>query len=314
MGILLDIVIPVFGLVGFGYAATFTRQFDERAARGLAVFVFQFALPVMLFRNMAVAELPQSAGAGLLLAYYAGTALVLATAILAARLLPGAVPGRAAILGFGSAYGNTVLLGIPLAITALGPEAGPPLYLIIAFHGMSFFTVITVLLELSRGTRENLRGLPLRTLKGLATNVILVSIVSGLLWQLLAGSLPPVIDRWAELIGRAALPCALFSMGASLRSYRIAGALGPALYVVLAKLVVHPLVVALFVLVLVPLPPLWAQVAIISAALPVGVNVYLFAGRYGVGEAETATAILLSTLLGVVSLSVVLALLGLGTR
>lgn len=312
MGILIDIVIPIFGLVAFGYAATFTRQFDAAAGRGLAIFVFQFALPVMLFRNMALAELPRTAGAGLLLAYYAATALLLALAMGAARLLPGAVPGRAIILGFGSAYGNTVLLGIPLALTALGPEAGPPLYLVIAFHGMSFFTVVTVLLELSRGTRENLRGLPLRILKGLITNVILVAIVGGLLWQLTGSPLPAAVDRWAELVGRAALPCALFSMGASLRSYRIAGALAPALFVVVAKLVVHPLLMALFVLVLVPLPPLWAKVAILSAALPVGVNVYLFAGRYSVGEAETATAILLSTFLGVVTLSVALALLGAG--
>lgn len=309
MDILLDIVIPVFGLVGFGYAATFTRQFDERAAQGLAVFVFQFALPVMLFRNMASAELPESAGAGLLLAYYAGTALMLALTMLVARLLPGALPGRAVIIGFGATFGNTVLLGIPLALTALGPEAGPPIYLIIAFHGLSFFTVVTVLLELSRGTRENLRGLPLRTLKGLLTNVILVSIVGGLLWQLLAGPLPGVVDRWAELVGRAALPCALFSMGASLRSYRIAGALWPAMLTVTVKLVAHPLLVALLALLVLDVPPLWAKVAILTAALPVGVNVYLFAGRYGVGEAETATAILLSTLLGVTTLSVVLALL-----
>ena len=59
-------------------------------------------------------------------------------------------------------------------------------------------------------------------------------------------------------------------------------------------------------------PALWAKVAILIAALPVGVNTYLFAVRYDAGQAESASAILLSSLLSVVTVSLVLYWLGPG--
>ena len=59
-------------------------------------------------------------------------------------------------------------------------------------------------------------------------------------------------------------------------------------------------------------PPLWAKVVILLAALPVGVNVYVFATRYEAGQAESAAAIVLSNLLSVVTLPLVLLWLGAG--
>jgi hypothetical protein len=75
-------------------------------------------------------------------------------------------------------------------------------------------------------------------------------------------------------------------MGASLRAYRIAGALQPALVMVALKLVVCPLAVWALATLVFEMPPLWAKVAIVLAAMPVGVNVYLFAARYDAGQAE----------------------------
>jgi predicted permease len=55
--------------MAFGYGATFTRVFDEAAARALAAFVFYFAIPIMLFRNMASATLPDQIPWGDLVSY-----------------------------------------------------------------------------------------------------------------------------------------------------------------------------------------------------------------------------------------------------
>jgi len=59
-------------------------------------------------------------------------------------------------------------------------------------------------------------------------------------------------------------------------------------------------------------PPLWAKVAILLAALPVGVNVYVFATRYDAGQAESAAAIVISNILSVVTLPLLLYWLGVG--
>ena len=106
------------------------------------------------------------------------------------------------------------------------------------------------------------------------------------------------------------MPCALFSVGASLRAYRLKGALAPAALMVILKLGLHPLIVWALASFVFAVPLLWAKVAIVLAALPVGVNVYLFAVRYDAGQAESASAILLSSVLSVATLAVVLLWLG----
>lgn len=301
---ILDIILPVFGIVTLGYLATYTQIFDRQAARGLSVFVFQFAMPVMLFLNMAKAELPTLDALALPAAYYGGSAII----YLLGMALGRPPFDRRTIIGFGGAYSNNVLLGIPLVAQAFGEAGLLPLFVIIAGHAPLFFTGTTVLLEIGQGGGTSLRALPWRILRSLVTNVILIAILAGLAWNIAGLPLPGAMTGFAELLARAALPGALFSMGASLRDYRIIGALGPATLMVAIKLVVHPALIALLVLYVVDVPPLWAAVAIIAASLPVGINVYLFAGRFGVGEAESATAILLSNLISIVTVSITLAL------
>jgi malonate transporter and related proteins len=112
----------------------------------------------------------------------------------------------------------------------------------------------------------------------------------------------------AALLGEAALPAALFAMGASLASYQIRGALGLALGLVGLKTVLQPLVVWLLVDHVLRIASPWSDTAILLAAMPTGINAYLFATRYRTGEAEAATAILLSTALSLVPVSIILAL------
>ena len=55
--------------------------------------------------------------------------------------------------------------------------------------------------------------------------------------------------------------------------------------------------------------PLWRDVAVVMAALPVGINVYLFADRYEAGAPAAATSMLLSTFLSFGTIATVLTLL-----
>ena len=304
--IVLDVILPVFGLLAFGYAATFTRVFGEAAASALASFVFYFAIPVLLFRSMATTALPDEIAWGYLGAFYGGTALAFALGFGVARWAFGGPFERQAIIGFGAAFGNSVLLGVPVVLTGLGEAASLPLFLLLAFHSTLLFTTITLVLETGGAGRERLQHVPAKALGGLARNPILWGLAGGIAFNLLDLTLPAALARWTELVSGAAVPCALFSMGASLRAYRIAGALQPALVMVALKLVVCPLAVWALATWVFDLPPLWAKVAIVLAAMPVGVNVYLFGVRYQAGEAESATAILLSSILSVGTLSAVL--------
>jgi hypothetical protein len=186
------------------------------------------------------------------------------------------------------------------------------MFLIISFHSLVFFTLTTVLVETARGASAGLRRVPREVVRGVVTNPILVALLLGVGTNRAGLPLPPVFEGFAELIGAAAVPCALFATGAALREFRVRGALPAVAAVVALKGVAHPLIVCAFALWVFQLPPVFAAVAIVLAAMPVGVNPYLFATRYRAAEAECATAIAVSTPVSMVTVTAALLLLGFG--
>ena len=115
--------------------------------------------------------------AGYLLSYYAGVAVVWAIGMTVGRLAFGADPDRSTIHGMGAAFGNTVLLGIPLVLASFGDAASLPLYLLLAFQSTIMYTAVTVLLEVARGGAADLRHLLLNAARSLAANPILIGLV-----------------------------------------------------------------------------------------------------------------------------------------
>jgi predicted permease len=307
-----DVILPIFAVIALGYAATFTSVFDAASGRGLSRFVFFFAIPLMLFEKVATTE-PVEGGAWALLAtFYVATGTVFTAGALAARSAFGRRGDEAVLMGFAGSYGNTVMIGIPVVLTVLGPQAAFPLFLVISFHSLVFFTLTTVLVEVVRGASAGLHRVPREVARGVVTNPILVALVLGVAANRAGLPLPSVFEGFAELIGAAAVPCALFATGAALREFRVRGALPIVAVLVVLKGVVHPLMVYTLATHVFALPPLFAAVAIVLATMPVGVNPYLFATRYAAAEAECATAIAVSTPLAVVTVTAALLVLGLG--
>ena len=309
----LILILPLFLLIAAGYAATFTKVFDAAAGRALSAFVFYFAIPIMLFRSVALADPPDGQSGLVLLAVYYGAMLaILGLGALAARRLFGADGPEASLLGFSGAYGNTVMIGIPVVLTVWGDAASFPLFLIISFHSLVMFTTITLLVELSRGADGNPRALPRQLVTGVLANPIIIGLVLGVVVNRLEAGLPPVVDDFTALVGQAAIPCALFATGAALRQFSIRGALPRASLVVAVKGIVHPLLVWVLCVPVLGLDPLWTAVAVVLAATPVGVNAYLFATRFGTAEAATATAVAASTPLAIFTITAALWALGAG--
>jgi len=78
-----EIAAPVFGLAALGYLATRTGTFSEQSAEGLARFVFDWLVPVFLFRVFSTHTLPDAFPWRLLAGFY-GPALLVYCSILAA--------------------------------------------------------------------------------------------------------------------------------------------------------------------------------------------------------------------------------------
>ncbi|MBA4742959.1 MAG: AEC family transporter [Azoarcus sp.] len=306
MDIIFGIILPIFGTLGIGYAAARFGVFDEAANRGLSVFVFNFAIPLMLFRSIAQTELPDALPWGYLLSYFVGAFATMGLAMVAGRTLFARRLDELAVMGMGASYSNTAMLGIPLVVTAYGPTAALPLFVLIACHSLILLPPTTIIIEAARGAQQSIGKLMLTLLRGVATTPLIWGLSAGLMFAISGAAVPDAVDSIAGGIGAAAAPCALFALGASLTRYRLGGNLREPLVIVALKTLVHPLLVWLLATQVFDIPELWVVVAVTLAALPAGVTPYLFAQRYQVVQASTASTVFLSTLFSVASLSALL--------
>jgi len=76
---------------------------------------------------------------------------------------------------------------------------------------------------------------------------------------------------------------------------------------VLMKIIIHPMLVWLLAVIVFGLTDvIWIQVIVILAALPTGVNPFLFASRYNAGQMLSSGAVFISTFISIFTLSALL--------
>lgn len=296
--------LPFFALIGLGYWAGRTRFFSEEATAYLTKFVFYFALSAMIFRFAANLELSDVWNSQLILGYLWGTAFVygIATGVAFLRRLS---VEEAAIEAQCAAIGNIGFLGIPMLSLLMGDAAVGVIMILLAVDLVVFSSLIVILITGSRDGRMSFAIL--RTVGGgLIRNPMIMAIVLGFTWSSLALPIPDPMNEFLAILGAAATPGALFAIGASLAS-KSAERLAVAGWLSFAKLVLHPVFVAIGILYLFPVDPYTAAVAISASALPVAGNVYILAQHYGVAPQRVSASILVSTAISIVTVTAVIA-------
>ncbi|MCF8179383.1 MAG: AEC family transporter [Sulfuritalea sp.] len=297
---------PLFALVGLGYVLIRGAHWPKSVADALNRFVFQVALPVMLFRMMSdLSNLPPVDSR--VLAAYFGSCLIV---FFIGRLLGWRVfrlDGVAqSIFGMGGVFSNIVLLGIPLAKLALGDASMPSVALVVVFNAMILWTVVTVSVEWARHGELSLRGIG-KMIWGVATNPIVASIVGGTLYGTAGLGIPAMIDAPLAMVAHAAAPMALIALGMSLGEYGIRANWQQSAAICALKLLLQPLVVWLLAH-LFGLPPVETAAVVMLASLPVGANVYLMSRQFGALEAPVAASMVISAAISAVSTPLILTL------
>lgn len=310
----IEISAPVFGLSAIGYFATRGGWFSEQAADGLGRFVFNWATPFLLIRVFSSQELPQQFPWALLLSFYIPVAFV----YLLGFAIAGGIFGRDAmarvIFGLSSSYGNTVLLGLPLILLAYDGTVAVQFLILISVHSLLLLTVSAILLEYLRQTQSTHAGFYWNLAKGLFSHPVLLGVMLGLALNFLGLDLPGPLDQIARYMQQAVPACALFALGASLARYRIAGRLAETWVVTGLKNLLLPLAVWLCADLVFGLDAPALIAAVVMAALPCGVHIFLFAERYGAAQRLATTSVFLSTVVSVGTLTAILAWLNALTR
>ena len=298
--------LPFFALIGLGYWACRTRFFTEEAAAYLTKFVFYFALSAMLFRFAASLPITEVFDTQFVLAYLVGSLTVYCIATVVAFIRKIGVE-EAAVEAQCAVIGNTGFLGVPMLVVLLGEAAAGPVLMVLAIDLIVFSSLIVILIIGSRDGRMSI-GI-LRTVGiGLFKNPMIVSMALGLLCSGFAVPIPGPVNEFLAILGAAATPGALFAIGASLAS-KSAERVSVAIWLSFAKLILHPVAVAIAALLIFDVDPFAAAVMISAAALPVAGNVYILAQHYGVAPQRVSASILISTIVSVVTVTAVIAIL-----
>jgi malonate transporter and related proteins len=294
MTAILSVILPVFLVLGAGYAAAKRGLLSEPAIDGLMKFAQGIAVPCLLFRAISTLDLGAHLDLALLGSFYGGALAGFATGLFGARFLFSRPWEDAVAIGFVGLFSNSLLLGLPITERAFGADALAANYAIIAFHAPFCYLVGISTMELVRAGGAPLARLPAQIGRAMAGNALVIGIALGFVVNLAAIPLPLVVTDALDLIGRAGLPTALFGLGGVLARYRPEGDWPTILFIVAVSLVVHPVVV-------------WTigtasglsqdafRSAVITAAMAPGVNAYLFADMYGRARRVAASAVLVGT-------------------
>jgi predicted permease len=223
------------------------------------------------------------------------------------RATSGALPAVApSVHAITATFGNTVQIGIPMALALFG-EAGLGIHMmIVSVHALTLLTVATTLAELDLA-RAHVRdpakpaGLALastlgRTARNTVIHPVVLPVLAGMAWNATGLGLPTVVDEVLAMLGSAVVPLCLVLIGMSLAYYGLQGRLKGATWLSLLKLVVAPVLVLVIARWGFGLQGLALSVVVMVAALPAGSNAQMFSQRYRAHEPEVTGALVLSTL------------------
>jgi malonate transporter len=287
--------LPLFATVLVGYAIARIPGWRTSWSRLCGKLVFGVALPALLFQTMSDRNLMTPRDHRLLYAFFGGCLLV----FIVGRLIAYAafrLDGTAqAVFALGGIFSNNVMLGVPLARIALGPEAVPACALVIVFNSLLLWSLVSISVEWSRHGAISLAGFG-KTALSVLTNPIVAAILLGSLFGATGWTMPSVLAFGLNALARSASPAALLALGMSLIEYGLGRGWQRSLVICGLKLIVQPAVVWGLAHAI-GLPALETRAVVLLASMSVGVNVYLMAVQFDTQRPEVAGSLVLSTAL-----------------
>jgi hypothetical protein len=304
MSFVIMTVAPVFGIILLGLIAGKSGYLPDGAQRPIIEFVFRIAIPALLFRTMA--EAPPAAASPFALwgAFFGAIAITWALSTLVTGLVLRRPAGETAPLALATCFGNLVLLGLPMALTAFGPAAATPIVIIFLLELPLMWFAAVLHLTLAEGMAAGMLGRAIVKMGlDLLKNPIVLALIFGALWRETGLGIHPMPRRILELLGQAAAPGSLIALGLSLASFRMSGQLSTVLSIVVLKLIVLPVVAWELAFKVFDLPPMWAAVVVLFCAMPTGAVAYLFATEHKRAIEQVSAIIAVSVALSVLTIS-----------
>ncbi len=301
-----NVVFPIFALIFAGYICRKRNILSINAASELNRFVIYLGLPALIFNTVSNLTLAYFANVQFISIFGIGVVAVFGLTAWV-RHRQGMDAGNIIIDSLGASYPNVGFVGLPLCLLAFGHDSVPPAVISMIMTACLLFAIAIVLLETFLHKQKHLRHTLRSVASSLIRNPIMVAPILGGIVAASGYTLPGSVSQFFTLLGGAATPCALISLGLFLALPLQPVKNGGVGLLVLFKLILQPAITALFAYWIWPLPKLWADSALLLSALPIGTGPFMLAELYRREAAAMSRAILFSTLGSLVTISAILA-------
>ncbi|MEZ5537465.1 MAG: AEC family transporter [Thiolinea sp.] len=303
----LNLSLPLFGLVLLGWLAAKWKKIPESGLAWMQFYIIYVALPALFFQILRATPIEQLTN----FTYIAGTTGttlgIFALAFIIGRVLQKNKTTVATMQAVAGSYSNIGYMGPALTLPALGEAAVVPTALILCFDNAMLFTLVPILMAM--GMDDNQEGILKVLYKRVLLHPFILATIAGISAAYIQLEIPQALDQILTNLKNSAAPGALFTMGvviahqkASLKSMDIG-------ILLLIKMIVHPLLVY-FVLQWIGITdPVWIQTAVLMAALPPALNVFVLAQHYGVYVQRSSSIVLLGTLIAAITVTALLYIL-----
>jgi malonate transporter len=303
---ILNLALPYFGLIFIGFACGKFKALPEGGLAWMNFFLLYISLPALFFRILAKTPFEELNNLPFVIATTTATALAFTLSAMVGRLFGRLSLREATITGLAGGYGNIGYMGPGLALATLGAKAAVPVALIFCFDNILLFSLAPLLMAIADGKKQRLGTTILSVIKQIVLHPLIVAAYCGTIVAALHIHPPVAIDNTLQFLQGAAAPVALFALGVTvaLRPLkRIPWEVGG---VIVVKLLLHPLIVFGLLMPLGPFVPEWSATAILMASLPTALNVFVIARQYESWVESASAAVLLGTIVSVVTLTTVM--------
>lgn len=298
----LNLALPYFGLIFLGYFFGRLKNIRESGLEWMSFFIVYVALPCLFYRIVAKTPLEELVQFSFVIATTLSTAVAFAIAFCIAIAGKRSKP-EATIAGLAGGYGNIGYMGPGLALSTLGSQAAAPVALIFCFDSIFLFSIVPLLMSLFGDEKMGLWPAVRLVVRRIVLHPFIVATVLGVASAALHFEPPAALDRLMQFLQNAAAPCALFALGVTVALRPMPQLHWDVPAIIPVKLILHPLIVFFVLAWLGPFNPAWTHAAILMAALPPALNVFVLARQYDAWLEEASGSVLLGTLVSVVTLT-----------
>ncbi len=301
-----NLALPYFGLIFIGFACGRIKQIPDTALAWMNFFIVYVSLPALFYRILAQTPLDQLSQVNFIFATTLATFWAFAVSFGVGMVIRHGNVAESTIAGLAGGYGNIGYMGPGLALATLGQSAAVPVALIFCFDNIILFTMVPLLMALARPQPTSVGAIAIEVVRRVALHPLIVASALGVVSAALHFQPPVALDRLMQFLQNAAAPCALFALGVTVALRPLKKMPWEVPFLTAVKLALHPLLVFMLLSLFGPFDLIWVDTAVLMAALPPALNVFVFARQYDTWVEQASSAVLVGTLVSVVTLTSVM--------